>query len=225
MALPVRIERGHGHLSDPLLDPGRFFDFGNVLGRFFGGGLMPDDRELSSLASLATLANYGVDIREDEDHVYIEADLPGFRKEDVDISIEDGVLTITAERREEVEEPAPGATGTDNRQQPAAAGLDVARGQGAAQAAAQAPAQAGQQPQEGRQEGRQMQPAQGRQIQARQPQGNYLLRERRVQRFVRSFTLPPNVDESNIQATLENGVLRITLNKRQESKARRVKVS
>jgi HSP20 family molecular chaperone IbpA len=224
MALPVRIERGHGHLADPLLDPGRFFDFSNVLGRFFGGGLLPDDRELASLASIATLTNYGVDIREDEDHVYIEADLPGFRKEDVDISIEDGVLTITAERREEVERPAPGATDQD---QPQAAGQDQSRAQvaapaqGASPAQGAAPAPAGQQ----RQEGRQMQPAQGRQIQARQPQGNYLLRERRVQRFVRSFTLPPNVDESNIQATLENGVLRITLNKRQESKARRVKVS
>jgi HSP20 family protein len=211
MALPVRIERGHGHLADAL-DPSRYFDFSNVLGRFFGGGLLQDDRELASLASLATLANYGVDIREDQDHVYIEADLPGFRKEDVDISIEDGVLTITAERREEIEEPATGGTGQDQRRS-AAEGQEQARGQSLAQAG---------QPQ---QEGRQVQPAQGRQIHARQPQGNYLLRERRVQRFVRSFTLPPNVDESNIQAMLENGVLRITLNKRQESKARRVKVS
>ena len=44
------------------------------------------------------LAPYGVDVREDQDHIYVEAELPGFRKEDVDITLEHSTLTIIAER-------------------------------------------------------------------------------------------------------------------------------
>ena len=46
-------------------------------------------------------ATYPVDIREDENNVYVDAELPGFSKDDVDISVEQGVLHITAERKEE----------------------------------------------------------------------------------------------------------------------------
>ena len=52
-----------------------------------------------------------------------------------------------------------------------------------------------------------------------------LLNERRYTRFLRSFTLPPTVDEQNVDAKLQDGVLTITLNKREESKPRRVQVS
>jgi HSP20 family protein len=168
MALPVRIECGR------QINP---FDVVrndlNMLGRFLGFG-----EEGDGGTSLATLANYGVDVREDANHVYVEADLPGFRKEDVDISLENGVLTLTAERREETTEPAD------------------------------------QQRQDQKQKGN------------RQQESNYLLRERRVQRFVRSLSLPPSaVDEQNVQARLENGVLKITLNKREESKPKHIEVS
>ena len=60
--------------------------------------------------------------------------------------------------------------------------------------------------------------------QQRQQDANYLLRERRVQRFVRSFTLPPNVDESSVQARLENGVLRLSLPRPEEDKPRRISI-
>jgi len=183
MALPVRVARAHA--ADPL-DIVRQ-DFGNVLSRLFGRDFFGD---VGDRGPLATLGGYGVDIREDADHVYIEADLPGFRKEDVDISLEDGTLTITAERREEVVEPPPGESAERGQQ--------------------------GQQPREGRQSA---------EAQQSPDRGNYLLQERRVARFVRSFTLPPNVDEQNVQARLENGVLRITLNKREDAKPRRVEVS
>ena len=85
MALPVRVERGHA--ADPMEVARQ--DFGNVLSRFFFG-------DSGDAGPLAGMGGYGVDIREDENHVYIEADLPGFRKEDVDIAIEDGTLTIAA---------------------------------------------------------------------------------------------------------------------------------
>src|SRR5688572_14902963 len=101
MALPVRVARGQ--IAGPL-DIIRQ-DFAMLNRMFGGGGLAADTGDGGSLAGVA---NFGVDIREDDSHVYIEADLPGFRKDEVDISIEDDVLTISAEHREEITEPAAG---------------------------------------------------------------------------------------------------------------------
>lgn len=42
-----------------------------------------------------------VDVKDEGDHYLLEADLPGFAKEDVNVEIEDGVLTISAEKRQE----------------------------------------------------------------------------------------------------------------------------
>jgi HSP20 family protein len=42
--------------------------------------------------------------------------------------------------------------------------------------------------------------------------------------FARSFTLPEQVDQNNIVAQLEDGVLTLTLNKRSESKPRRIAI-
>ena len=47
------------------------------------------------------VAQYPVDIHEDENHIYVDAELPGFEKNEVDVTIENGVLTITAERKSE----------------------------------------------------------------------------------------------------------------------------
>ena len=47
------------------------------------------------------LGSYPVDIHEDDDHVYVDAELPGFNKDEVDITLESGVLTISAERNQE----------------------------------------------------------------------------------------------------------------------------
>jgi len=45
-----------------------------------------------------------VDISEDDKNIYIEAELPGMKKEDVKVTIEDGVLMIRGERKQETEE-------------------------------------------------------------------------------------------------------------------------
>lgn len=46
-----------------------------------------------------------VDVKELDDHYEITAELPGVKKEDLDVSLHDGVLTISAEtRQEDVEE-------------------------------------------------------------------------------------------------------------------------
>ena len=74
-------------------------EFGRMLNRVWGG-----NAEVPS-----TLAPYAVDVHEDTDHFYVTAELPGFTKDDVDITLEDGVLTLRAERKEEKK------TGGDNK--------------------------------------------------------------------------------------------------------------
>src|SRR5687767_7189496 len=36
---------------------------------------------------------------QDEDHVYVEADAPGLTDKDVDVSVQDGIVLITGERK------------------------------------------------------------------------------------------------------------------------------
>src|SRR5258708_1667979 len=67
MALPTRVVRG----SDPFTSLHREFD--NMLGQVFGGS-----------EQTTGWANYAVDVREDGDHLYVDAELPGFKKEEVD---------------------------------------------------------------------------------------------------------------------------------------------
>lgn len=146
MALPTRVSRG---FVDPLDMIGREFD--TVLNRYFG-------REDGGSHQLAP---FGVDIREDGDHLYVEVDLPGFKKDEVDITLENQTLTIQAEHKQENKE---------------------------------------------------------------EKKGDWLLNERRYARFIRSFTLPPTVDDQKVNAKLSDGVLTILLNKREETKPRKIQV-
>jgi HSP20 family protein len=58
----------------------------------FGGGVAPD------------LWAPAVDVEETPDHLIFRAELPGMRREDIDVELEDGVLTIQGEKREEQKE-------------------------------------------------------------------------------------------------------------------------
>lgn len=49
-----------------------------------------------------------VDVSESENEYHVRADLPGVKKDDLDISIQDGVLTINAETRHEDKEEQEG---------------------------------------------------------------------------------------------------------------------
>ena len=148
MALPTRVNRG---TADPFDHLHREFD--SMLGRWFNGQEAPNGS--------GRLAPYGVDIREDQDHFYVEAELPGFKKDEIDITLENQTLTISAERRNERRE---------------------------------------------------------------EKKGELLLHERRYSRFLRSFTLPPTVDEQSVNAKLADGVLTVVLNKREETKPRKITV-
>ena len=60
-----------------------FREFEHLERRIFGNAAMPDFR---------------IDIREKEDMYILEADLPGFSKEDIHIDLEGAYMTIRAER-------------------------------------------------------------------------------------------------------------------------------
>jgi len=101
-----------------------------------------------------------VDIFENKDQIVLEAELPGMKPEDVEISIENNVLTLHGERRFEKKDES----------------------------------------------------------------DNFHRVERSYGSFTRSFTLPPTVSSENAQAEFENGVLRLTLAKREEAKPRRIEI-
>ena len=50
-----------------------------------------------------------VDVREDEHNFYVTADLPGMKKEEIEIELENSLLTIKGERRFEREAVGAGA--------------------------------------------------------------------------------------------------------------------
>jgi HSP20 family protein len=101
-----------------------------------------------------------VDIYEGKNKIVLEAELPGMNAEDVNISIENNIITIGGERRFEKKDE------TDN----------------------------------------------------------YHRVERSYGSFTRSFSLPPTVSSENAQAEFVNGVLRLTLAKREEAKPRRIEI-
>lgn len=65
-----------------------FFDtFDNFTRKFFQG-------------SNATLPDFRTDIRDCGDRFVLEAELPGFGKEDISLDVKEGILTITAQHKE-----------------------------------------------------------------------------------------------------------------------------
>jgi HSP20 family protein len=68
-----------------------------VFDAFFGNGVAPQRRWVPAM-----------DLVETDDSLVLRADLPGMRREDVDIEIKDGVLTVAGERDADHEEKAEG---------------------------------------------------------------------------------------------------------------------
>jgi len=78
-------------------------DLENRLARFFGLAPVrttPGGQELMTVAEWAP----SVDISEDDKEWLVKADLPEVKKEDVKVTVENGVLTVTGERQFEKEE-------------------------------------------------------------------------------------------------------------------------
>ena len=76
----------------------------NRFNRFLGGfPNKPGSGEIHSL----TVADWSpeVDISEDDRGYLLKADLPEMKKDDVRVTVEDGVLSVSGERRGEKEDP------------------------------------------------------------------------------------------------------------------------
>lgn len=95
-----------------------------------------------------------VNVRETEDDFQLELAVPGLKKEDFHVKVEEGVLTISAERKNEETETKEG----------------------------------------------------------------YTRREFRYTNFTRRFTLPESADDSAISANYTDGILAVTLPKKEEAK-------
>jgi HSP20 family protein len=68
-----------------------------VFDAFFGQGTGPSRRWVPAM-----------DLVETEDHLVLKADLPGLSRDDVEIEIKDGVLTVSGERGADDEEKSEG---------------------------------------------------------------------------------------------------------------------
>jgi len=64
--------------------------------------------KLSPFFSSMITPSFKVDISEDENNIFIEADMPGVKKEDIKVSMDNDLLSITAERTQSEEEKKKG---------------------------------------------------------------------------------------------------------------------
>lgn len=101
-----------------------------------------------------------VDIIDEKDHIRVRADLPGMRKDEIEVSVNNDTLTIRGEKREEKEIK----------------------------------------------------------------EKDYVRSERYYGAFHRSFTLPAGVDPQKVNAGYKDGVLEITLPKREDARPKEIKV-
>ncbi|MCD6132850.1 MAG: Hsp20/alpha crystallin family protein [Deltaproteobacteria bacterium] len=121
-------------------------------------GLMPDFVKSGERATSKWLP--AVDIYEDKDSIYLDVEVPGMKKEDIKVKVEDKTLTVSGERKLEREEKKEG----------------------------------------------------------------YYRVERNYGSFSRSFYLPDNVDSTKIKAKYENGVLKLSIPKKEEAKSKEIPV-
>lgn len=103
-----------------------------------------------------------MDIRETEDTFIIKAEMPGIKKDDIEINIHDGLLTISGESEEKSEE---------------------------------------------------------------KEEGKIVRQERRYGKYVRSMTVGNNIDQENINASYNDGVLELTLPKLAAVEPKKIKVN
>ena len=75
---------------------GRLFGLRDELDRLF-----EPFSELTRGSQLLSVWNPAVDLYEDKDNVIVKAELPGMKKEDIDVSLHEGALSISGERKSE----------------------------------------------------------------------------------------------------------------------------
>ena len=95
MAGLVPFNRRNGNLTRTGTGIG-FENFYNMLDDFFGDGSMPSRNLLRD--------TFKIDIEDTEKEYLVEAELPGVRKEEIDLGIEEDNLCISVNRTEETKE-------------------------------------------------------------------------------------------------------------------------
>ncbi|MGM0431438.1 MAG: Hsp20/alpha crystallin family protein [Spirochaetota bacterium] len=103
-----------------------------------------------------------VDVRETDSEYVLEAEIPGYSEDNVDVNVDNHVLHISSKKEEDRTE------GGEDK--------------------------------------------------------GYVLKERKSYSFDRSFVLPENVDEDKIKGTFKNGILTLTMPKKEEKKPKKVNV-
>lgn len=99
MSALTRFNPFRGSTWDPFREIG---ELENRMEKYFGKPLLPGNggKETMAVAQWAPV----VDITEDQKEYLVKAELPEIKKEDVKVSVEDGDLTISGERKFEKEE-------------------------------------------------------------------------------------------------------------------------
>lgn len=133
--------------------PGR-----NLVGRQFSD--IMDEFFNEAVATRGSSFTPSINISETEDMLSIDVEIPGMKKEDIQIGVENGALTISGERKNKEEE--------DGR--------------------------------------------------------TFHRVETHYGSFERSFQLPDHVDEESIEATYNNGILQINMNKKEEKLKKQIAI-
>ena len=141
----------------PLFEQPSVYNFRREMDRLVGDFFGPLAGELQRLVPAAGFPN--LNVWEDGDVVFAEAEVPGLKAEDLDISVIGNQLTVKGRR--------------------AALAVDG---------------------------------------------GTYHRRERNVGEFVRTVSLPTEIDADKVEAVLADGVLKISLPKAEAAKPRKVTV-
>jgi HSP20 family protein len=114
-----------------------------------------------SPAPAEEMALPAVDLSEDKDNVYVDADIPGMEQKDINVSMKDDYLVISGNKEEVREEK----------------------------------------------------------------KKNYYRSERLQGSFYRQVMIPASVDAAKVKAMYKNGVLKVTLPKKEEAKGKEIKVN
>jgi HSP20 family protein len=189
--------------------PFNLFDdfFGRDLSSFFGRDLSDYFNQNPGMAMPA------VNIQESDTNFQIEVAAPGLRKEDFRINVEHNMLTISAQQETRNESTPTGQSGPENQN----ASMVSVSGQTGDQVKQSEKNKKG----ESKSEGQSMTQTQSTSVQQgnRQPQ-RYTRREFSYSSFERSFTLPETVDPDKISANYQNGLLIVTVPKREKQQTR-----
>lgn len=130
--------------------------FGYDPDRFFEGFFLP----LRSGGESGDLTPR-IDIQDQEGAYLVKADLPGLKKEDIDVSLHDGLLTITAEKEDDHKEES---------------------------------------------------------------EGKLVRRERYYGKYARQIPVGRNINEAEVQASFDDGVLNIKIPKLEQEQTRQISV-